>query len=64
EGLQATGFSGYEVTENDWDAFVKENNALGEEFLRSRESSATEVYILTTASQQEMHTLKNIGDTL
>lgn len=63
EGFHAKGFSEYEVTQNDWEGFVKENNTLAEEFLSNHNSSAADVYVLTTSSQHQMNKLRKPGET-
>ena len=54
--LQAKGCSVYRVTLNEWVSFVEANNSLAEQFL-TKHGSVTDVYILTTASEQEFREL-------
>jgi hypothetical protein len=56
EGLQTKGCSVYRVRPNRWVSFVETNNGLAQQFL-TEHRSATDVYILTTASGQEFREL-------
>ena len=56
EGLQAKGCSVYRARPNGWASFMEQNNDLAEQFL-TEHRSATDVYILTTTSEQEFREL-------
>ena len=53
ETYETITLSSYEIEDQEWEAYVAENNSLAEDFIRSNPSGDEHIYVLTTSSWRE-----------